>query len=180
MDPSLNVPGFFKDYTSKEILGKHKGISLYTIGQRARIPGFVRKMYIAEKNPSTGTILLVDSLNHPSLLTTRVEIKNLLFFGDWNPSILLEEWKEKEKAVTVKLRHADSPGMSSFPTINLTMILIFIVPVSAISFEKEGDNTFRMVVTLKDAVGRVGKGQQAVLYLGLGQEELVIGGQVDG
>ena len=53
-------PGFFLD-TSGKVLGKHKGIAFYTIGQRRKIGlSLNRRKYIVQINPSDNTIMIGD------------------------------------------------------------------------------------------------------------------------
>ncbi|TPX67858.1 hypothetical protein SpCBS45565_g03467 [Spizellomyces sp. 'palustris'] len=59
-----------------EVKGEHRGISKYTIGQRARIPGEVEKWYVAEKDPKRNIIYIASGRSHPALCRRSLGVKN--------------------------------------------------------------------------------------------------------
>lgn len=69
-------PGPVVDFeTGKEIGGiQHKGLSNYTIGQNASISGAKSRLYVAAKNPSNNSLLVVDTLHHPALWTRTLNV----------------------------------------------------------------------------------------------------------
>ncbi|KAL8612053.1 hypothetical protein ACOMHN_052075 [Nucella lapillus] len=60
-------PGNFIDVETGNIVGQHKGIHYWTLGQRANITGLKRAYFIAEKNVSTNDILVASGTDHPAL-----------------------------------------------------------------------------------------------------------------
>lgn len=62
-------PGEFVDVETGQLLGTHEGIHFWTVGQRARIGGAAKKMYILRKQNDGKTITLCSGGNHPGLFT---------------------------------------------------------------------------------------------------------------
>lgn len=53
------VPGNIVDMHGN-VLGRHKGMHAYTIGQGAKLSGQKQKMFVARKNKATNEIVIVD------------------------------------------------------------------------------------------------------------------------
>lgn len=53
------------------VLGKHEGMTKYTIGQRARIPGRLdaNKLYVVDKSVENNSVTVAEGADHPALLT---------------------------------------------------------------------------------------------------------------
>lgn len=62
-------PGELIDFASGRVWGQHDGIHYWTVGQRARIAGSAKKMYILRKQKDRRTILLCAGGDHPGLFT---------------------------------------------------------------------------------------------------------------
>ncbi|KXS19314.1 5-methylaminomethyl-2-thiouridylate-methyltransferase [Gonapodya prolifera JEL478] len=50
------------------VKGEHRGLSYFTVGQCARLPGEAEKWYVAKKDMLTGDITVVNGWYHPALL----------------------------------------------------------------------------------------------------------------
>lgn len=69
-------PGEFIEFETGKLLGEHDGIHYWTVGQRARIGGTKKKMYILRKQPDQQTILLCSGGDHPGLYTNILYTEN--------------------------------------------------------------------------------------------------------
>jgi tRNA U34 2-thiouridine synthase MnmA/TrmU len=71
MDP---LPGQFvlQDGT---VLGAHEGVHLFTVGQRARIAGRAKAMFVAAKDPEARTITVVPGADHPALRRSALQVR---------------------------------------------------------------------------------------------------------
>ncbi len=95
----MNFANFIKDYIelksgdiineSGEVIGKHKGLGAYTIGQRKGIGigGGASKSgnawYVAKKNVEDNTLMVVDSEDSSYLLSKRVKAKDFMHPGEY-------------------------------------------------------------------------------------------------
>ena len=69
---------------SGEIIGTHRGLSFYTIGQRhLRIKGLGGRppLYVAQKDVKNNTLIVVEE-NHPLLFTKRIILCDINIFAD--------------------------------------------------------------------------------------------------
>lgn len=57
-------PGVFIDIDTGKIIGPHRGIHHYTIGQRCRLSGSITRMYIVKKYPESQEIFVASGRNH--------------------------------------------------------------------------------------------------------------------
>ena len=129
-------PGNFID-KDKNIIGKHKGIINYTIGQRKKLGmSFNKHMYVIKKNKSDNTIVLGDDKD--------LYRKNLIA-GDIN-WILIEELKDKIKVKT-KIRYNQEKEAEAF-----------------VSSYKNDKN--KVLVEFKKAQRAISPGQAIVFYDG--------------
>ncbi|PVD24838.1 hypothetical protein C0Q70_15324 [Pomacea canaliculata] len=60
-------PGNFIDIDTQKIVGTHKGVHYWTLGQRALIPGQKDAYFIVNKDASTRDILVAQGTDHPAL-----------------------------------------------------------------------------------------------------------------
>jgi len=95
----MNFANFIKDYIELKsgdivnehgkIIGKHKGLGAYTIGQRKGIGigGGANESgnawYVAKKNVENNTLMVVDDKNSPYLLSKRVKAKDFMHPGEY-------------------------------------------------------------------------------------------------
>jgi len=94
-------PGVIEDESGNEI-GEHKGLAFYTLGQRQGlgIGGLKHSKndpwYVAKKNLKNNTLIAVQGNNHPLLMSSQLETKNLK---------LINEIEEKEFNGKAKVRY---------------------------------------------------------------------------
>jgi tRNA-specific 2-thiouridylase len=94
-------PGVIEDESGNEI-GEHKGLAFYTLGQRQGlgIGGLKHSKndpwYVAKKNLNNNTLIAVQGNNHPLLMSSQLETKNLK---------LINEIEEKEFNGKAKVRY---------------------------------------------------------------------------
>ncbi|KAK7051278.1 hypothetical protein VNI00_004778 [Paramarasmius palmivorus] len=60
-------PGRIIDLTTHKMVGEHRGLWTFTIGENARIPGMSRRMFVAHKDVETNTIFVVPGGAHKLL-----------------------------------------------------------------------------------------------------------------
>ncbi|KAF9644300.1 5-methylaminomethyl-2-thiouridylate-methyltransferase [Thelephora ganbajun] len=70
-------PGRIYELETGEIIGTHKGLWTYTIGQGARLPGLKERYFVTSKSKEENAIYVVNGSDHPSLY------KRGLTCGDW-------------------------------------------------------------------------------------------------
>jgi tRNA (5-methylaminomethyl-2-thiouridylate)-methyltransferase len=62
-------PGGIVDLESGAVLGEHRGLFTFTIGQRVRLPGRTTAHFVCAKDAATNRLLVVPAWNHPALFT---------------------------------------------------------------------------------------------------------------
>ncbi|XP_076469227.1 mitochondrial tRNA-specific 2-thiouridylase 1-like [Babylonia areolata] len=133
-------PGNFLDVETGDVVGQHKGIHYWTLGQRANIPGLRRAYFIAEKNAQTNDIIVASGTDHPALFC------QTLFTGTphWickPPRSLMEE----------QMVDLDFRFQHKHPLVSCTATL-------------SGGNT--LIVSISRPMRAVTPGQYAVFYRG--------------
>ncbi|MGB9813164.1 MAG: tRNA 2-thiouridine(34) synthase MnmA [Thermovenabulum sp.] len=121
--PQSIKPGFFID-SKGNILGKHKGIAFYTIGQRRGLGISSNKpLYVIKMDPQTNTIVVG---SEEELLRKEFTVNNL----NW---ISIEKLYE-EKRVNIKIRYnfEEKPGII-YPLNNGRIKVVFDEPQKAIT-----------------------------------------------
>lgn len=63
-------PGNFIDLESGQVVGTHKGLHQWTVGQRCNLSPFPLPYYVCEKNAETNDIFVVSGTDHPALFTS--------------------------------------------------------------------------------------------------------------
>lgn len=61
------MPGRFICVDTGEVVGKHSGSALITIGQGAKIGGASQKWFVTHKHPNTGDVFVCGGTHHPAL-----------------------------------------------------------------------------------------------------------------
>eukprot|EP01102_Stenamoeba_stenopodia_P021394 TRINITY_DN8618_c0_g1_i2.p1 TRINITY_DN8618_c0_g1~~TRINITY_DN8618_c0_g1_i2.p1 ORF type:complete len:431 (-),score=61.49 TRINITY_DN8618_c0_g1_i2:13-1305(-) len=132
-----SVEGDIIDYRSNRVLGKHKGVHLYTIGQRARIAGALSPHYVVKIN---GSSIFVDS-KRSSLYCDQAVLKNM----NWIEGILPETLRQtKTMRFRYKARHeqnlhnctlsiAHAPAWFRRPPEEFEMLVTFDHPQCAVT-----------------------------------------------
>jgi len=72
------IKGDFKELKTEKVLGQHEGVLLFTVGQRARIPGCIAPKYVLKTDPQTNTVWVGEN---EDLLRTQIFLENLSWTG---------------------------------------------------------------------------------------------------
>ncbi|KNC46929.1 tRNA (5-methylaminomethyl-2-thiouridylate)-methyltransferase [Thecamonas trahens ATCC 50062] len=80
-----DAPGEFRDLTTGTVLGRHAGVHTLTIGQRARLGGLPRPMYLARKDVEARILYLVDEREHPLLMSSSLQLDHVLDLAPDHP-----------------------------------------------------------------------------------------------
>ncbi|KAI8928408.1 tRNA(5-methylaminomethyl-2-thiouridylate)-methyl transferase [Entophlyctis helioformis] len=64
------------------VVGRHRGLGWYTVGQRAMIPGLQSKLYVVDKDMNANSIRVVEGRDHPALFTTGATVRNWHWIAD--------------------------------------------------------------------------------------------------
>ncbi|GFY78966.1 mitochondrial tRNA-specific 2-thiouridylase 1 [Trichonephila inaurata madagascariensis] len=83
------LEGNFINVENKKIVGKHKGVHCWTIGQRCALPGQPSAFYVAERDVITQDILVAPGRMHPALFHQTVVTENPYWIN--KPSINFEK-----------------------------------------------------------------------------------------
>lgn len=142
------MQGNFVDL-SNNVLGAHKGIYHYTVGQRKGLGYFGKPMYVVSIDKTTGNVILGGNQD----LFTQTVLSHNNFFTQTGSNLLPEHLRNTE--LTAKIRYSSKPaiGKISQKNINGERIVIF---------------------QFKDPQRGPAPGQSVVFY----KDKLVIGGGV--
>ncbi|WWC72823.1 tRNA (5-methylaminomethyl-2-thiouridylate)-methyltransferase [Kwoniella pini CBS 10737] len=93
---------------SGEVLGHHKGLWYYTIGQRAKIPNQLQPMFVAKKGVGENKqdILVVPGHDHPLLQCSGVITNKFHWIHGSYPSDLIDQANDK---INIQVRHRMKP-----------------------------------------------------------------------
>ena len=145
-----------------DIVGKHQGLPLYTIGQRRGVEiGGTGPYYVVRADYKTNTLYVTADHDDPALLRNEFVIKNTNWISGQAPDMPFEcevVIRYRHKAVGCKILPQKSSNLQR--------------EIGALS---AGDYSFQeYIVVLKEPQRAVTPGQSAVIYLG----DEVIGGGV--
>ncbi len=101
--------GMIKDIDTNEIVGEHKGIYFYTIGQREgiKIGGQAIPYFVVNKDIKNNILFVGHGTNHPKLYKSEVELENIHFI---NPEISKNITNNKELSASIRYRQKPQPG----------------------------------------------------------------------
>lgn len=132
---------------SSLVIGKHKGLFRYTIGQRKGLPSWCKPIFVKSLVTSTNTVIVTDNAN--SLLAKYFIIKE----ANWHEMTIPKDFEN----ITVQIRYNSSPKeiieVSDCSLLRINLALK----------ESIGNNP---LVTLKNPARSVTPGQSAVFYRG--------------
>jgi tRNA-specific 2-thiouridylase len=75
-------PGNIVDIDSNEIVGEHKGIYFYTIGQRAKIANQTEAYFYCGKNLDDNIMYVCHGHDHTALLRKEIELENIHWISE--------------------------------------------------------------------------------------------------
>lgn len=96
------TPGYFIDIETNKVVGEHKGICFYTIGQSTGISGMPQRSYVVKKDISNNNIYICFGSEHPSLFSKSIEVSYLHWISGKPPESLIKNGRFKCK---VKIRY---------------------------------------------------------------------------
>jgi len=131
-------PGPFIDVDTREEVGRHEGIHMWTLGQRCRLGGFRKPYFIASKDPETQTIFVASGTEHPALYSDSFNTGH----PHWIHSIPTELSRNNSFDCWFRFQH----------TKPLVRVRIELHPLG-------------MKVTLQEPIRALTPGQYAVFYL---------------
>jgi tRNA-specific 2-thiouridylase len=109
--------------SSGKIIGKHNGLSNYTVGQRKRLPAVGRPIFVKSINPKTNTIIVG--------FKDEVYSKEAIVY---DVNFISIEKLEKEKRVLAKIRRQHKETLATiFPISENSVKLLFDTPQLAIT-----------------------------------------------
>lgn len=146
-------PGKIVDVDSTKILGEHKGLWFYTIGQREGIGLAGGPWYVASKDLHSNTLFVAKGGNNPALFKSKVILKDVNFLI---PSF--EKNVEYSFVAEVSLRYRQKPSKA----------LISFSPVS-------DNNNSKMELTFFEPQRAVTEGQFGCIYM---EDKLVCSGVI--
>jgi tRNA-specific 2-thiouridylase len=111
--------GNFVDADGK-ILGRHKGIIRYTVGQRKGLGAFGKPMYVLNLNPEKNTVTVGDNIE---LFKDEIYCDDVSFVSEKRP--------ESELKCEVKIRCAARPAKATFTLSGDTGKIVFLEPQRA-------------------------------------------------
>ena len=120
---SVPPPGDFVDLEGK-VLGRHKGIIHYTVGQRKGLGlSLPAPLYVCRIDPETDQVILGP---HEALFSAEVNVGNVNWIGGQAP--------EEPIPVQAKLRYRQPPAEAeAFPQEDGSVLLRFAVPQRAVT-----------------------------------------------
>ena len=100
------------------VVGEHRGLSFYTLGQRSGLDLGGRRgaraapWYVADKDRARNALIVVQSPDHPRLLTTRFEVFDLRWLaapaGEEFDCAVKTRYRQSDLPCRVRVRDADS------------------------------------------------------------------------
>jgi tRNA U34 2-thiouridine synthase MnmA/TrmU len=78
-------PGDIINLTTGKKIGDHSGLWAYTIGQKARIPGMLQKMFVARKDSVVNALYVVPGKSVSSFLSSTDMIVDSMVVGIMRP-----------------------------------------------------------------------------------------------
>ncbi|KAI4502493.1 hypothetical protein M0802_002405 [Mischocyttarus mexicanus] len=126
-----NKDGDFVDLDNGKVVGKHRGIHHWTVGQGCKIPGLSDPYYVFQKNPQTNIITVVKGTHHPALFTDLLVTQNPHWITS-EPS----ELTDSERIFTCDFRFQHRKKLIAcnvFKTLNNHLIIQLSKPLRAIT-----------------------------------------------
>ncbi|KII88169.1 hypothetical protein PLICRDRAFT_54024 [Plicaturopsis crispa FD-325 SS-3] len=107
-------PGPIVDISTGKVVGEHRGLWTYTIGQGARIAGLKEKFFVVRKYPLRNTICIApgtDKTVNPSLYASRILVRDWKWISEGAPPSGLDH--PRGLRLRVQVRHnMDAVGCS--------------------------------------------------------------------
>ncbi|CAO3633653.1 unnamed protein product [Cunninghamella blakesleeana] len=136
--------GQAKDLESDKVIGEHKGLFGYTIGQAAHIHHGQHKWFVAHKDLKSNTLYCVPGSNHPSLFHQACMTKNWFWL---HPHFQHDKLKKNHPyKVMAQVRYRQQPLNATISTLN------------------NDDHHPHYKITFDQPIRAMAKGQQVVIW----------------
>lgn len=130
--------GQFVDIDTDQVVGSHRGIHHWTVGQGCRLGGHLKPYFVADKDVSTNTIYVASGTDHPAL---------------WSSELFTDtpHWiDEDQELLSCNAFRAEFRFQHTKP----------LVPCSVVRDRTDGG----LAITLDQPLRAITPGQYAVLY----------------
>lgn len=100
--------GEIRDIDTEKIVGEHKGVYFYTVGQREGlgIGGLKEPYFVVDKDIENNIVYVGQGTNHPSLYKKEVELENI----HWINKLEETGQEERDLSASIRYRHKPQPG----------------------------------------------------------------------
>ncbi|ORY98649.1 tRNA methyl transferase [Syncephalastrum racemosum] len=113
------------------VIGQHRGLYAYTIGQASGICHGAHKMVVAQKRVKDNTLVLVPGSNHPALFRTTCHARNWVWIHPSSP--LQDQILHEPVVVDAQIRYRMKPQKARLSRHQGRYTLEFFEPVRAIA-----------------------------------------------
>lgn len=135
-------PGPFINVDTGQVIGSHNGFHYWTVGQRSRLPGNAKQLFILRKDERTNSIFVSPGTDHPALYTD-------LLYADapsWIDEDPFEGGQRSVVSCVFRFQHTKP------------LVECFLVPTLRAGGERG------LMVRLKEPLRALTPGQYAVFY----------------
>jgi tRNA (5-methylaminomethyl-2-thiouridylate)-methyltransferase len=101
------TPGELRCIDTGHLIGRHRGVELYTVGQGVKFGGAPGKLFVARKDMDTATIYVAMGTEHPALFADGLEVEEaeMSWVAGARPEVLANGGS---MTVSYKIRHAQA------------------------------------------------------------------------
>ena len=111
------APGEVIDVKTNKVIGKHKGLENYTIGQRKglNIGGTEDKMFVVGKDVKKNILYIAFGTDNDYLISTSCLVNNINYLGDEKVTKCTAKFRYRQKDIPVELEGLDKEVLVKYP-----------------------------------------------------------------
>ena len=111
------APGEVIDVKTNKVVGKHKGLENYTIGQRKglNIGGTEDKMFVVGKDVKKNILYIAFGTDNDYLISTSCLVNNINYLGDEKVTKCTAKFRYRQKDIPVELEWLDKEVLVKYP-----------------------------------------------------------------
>lgn len=111
------APGEVIDVKTNKVIGKHKGLENYTIGQRKglNIGGTEDKMFVVGKDVKKNILYIAFGTDNDYLISTSCLVNNINYLGDEKVTKCTAKFRYRQKDIPVELEWLDNEVLVKYP-----------------------------------------------------------------
>lgn len=111
------APGEVIDVKTNKVVGKHKGLENYTIGQRKglNIGGTEDKMFVVGKDVNKNILYIAFGTDNDYLISTSCLVNNINYHGDEKVTKCTAKFRYRQKDIPVELEWLDNEVLVKYP-----------------------------------------------------------------